>query len=432
MKVMVVGSGGREHALLWKLRQAAGVTGLVAVPGNAGIAEIATCKEAPLTPEALLQVAQAEGVDFTVVGPEVPLVAGVVDAFLAAGRKIFGPEKAAAQLEGSKAFAKAFMARHGIPAAASETFSDLAAALAYLKAQPFPTVIKDSALAAGKGVTIAADERQAVAALEGIFNGAEGKEVVIEEFLQGQELSLLFLTDGEAFSFLPLAQDYKQALEGDEGPMTGGMGVVAPAPLLTDAERGTVTETIVLPTLAGLKREGLRYRGVIFIGLMKTAKGVKVLEYNVRFGDPETQAVLPLLQSDVLELLLATAEGRLAEVQPAWSDEASATVVMAAPGYPGDYQKGIAITIPEEVKAQALIFHAGTVHTGPVHEGACGAQGQLASSGGRVLNVGATAATLTEAIAAAYQAVDAVDFPGAHFRRDIGGRLAKGPSDHDS
>ncbi len=421
MKVMVVGSGGREHALVWKLAESERVTELLAVPGNAGIAELARCLDAELTPETLLEVAKREGVDFTVVGPEVPLVAGVVDVFEAAGRRIFGPNRAAARLEGSKSFSKAFMARHEIPTAAYRSFTVLDEARAYLEShysgpQSYPVVVKDSNLAAGKGVTIAHTRAEAVGALEAVLKD-EG-EVVLETFLTGQEVSLLLLTDGDAVQLLPLAQDYKQAFDNDLGPMTGGMGAVAPVPLLSDAQLTAVMETIVTPTLAGLRAEGMTYRGVLFIGLMVTDTGVEVLEYNVRFGDPETQAVLPLLESDLLEQLEATAAGRLAGVTPRWSSAASACVVLASPGYPGGYPSGLPLTLPLTLPDNTRIFHAGTA----VEKNESGEE-RLVSSGGRVLNVVAWADTLAEAVMAAYRGVDAVDFPNAHRRRDIGGRL---------
>ena len=418
MKVMVVGGGGREHALVWKLTQSPRVGEIVAVPGNAGIAELARCIEAELTPEALLELAERERVDFTLIGPEVPLVAGVADVFEAAGRRVFGPNRAAARLEGSKVFAKEFMTSHNVPTAAYRSFTELGEAAAYLEAQPYPVVVKDSALASGKGVTVAHTRAEAIGALEAVFGTEEtgtGKtgEVVIEEYLTGQEVSLLLLTDGETATPLPLAQDYKQALDDDLGPMTGGMGAVAPVPLLNETQLAEVTKTVVTPTLKGLRAEGIVYRGVLFIGLMLTPEGVKVLEYNVRFGDPETQAVLPLLESDLLELLEATAAGRLAEVTPRWSDDAAACVVLAAPGYPGGYPTGLPLNVPDTLTDDTLVFHAGTTR----------ADGELVSSGGRVLNVVARAETLETAVEKAYVGVETVDFKNAHLRRDIGGRL---------
>ncbi len=345
------------------------------------------------------------------VGPELPLVAGVVNAFEAAGRRVFGPNRAAARLEGSKVFAKTFMARYNIPTAAYRSFTELREAVAYLDTHTYPLVVKDSALAAGKGVTVAHTRAEAVGALGAVFK--TGGEVVVEEFLTGQELSLLLLTDGETVRLLPPAQDYKQAFDGDLGPMTGGMGAVAPAPLLSEAQLAEVLRTVVRPTLAGLRAESVSYRGVLFIGLMITPSGVKVLEYNVRFGDPETQALLPLLEGDLLELLEATADGRLAGVTPRWSAGASACVVLVAPGYPGGYPTGLPLSVPETLPENTLVFHGGTVL----------AESGLVSSGGRVLSVVALAPTLAQAVAAAYTGVDAVDFPNAHRRRDIGGRF---------
>lgn len=413
MRVLVAGGGGREHALVKKLAQEG--LELFCAPGNAGIAEDAVCLPCDLSPEALLALARERRIDLTVVGPEAPLVAGVADRFEAAGLRLFGPNRAAARLEGSKSFAKAFMARHNVPTAVHRSFTDLVSALLYLDAVGLPVVVKDSNLAAGKGVTVAFERAVARNALENILGAPEGGEVVIERYLEGQELSLFVVTDGESYRLLPLAQDYKQAFDGDEGPMTGGMGAVAPVPLLDEAQLETVRRTIIEPTLSGLRAEGIRYRGVLFIGLMVTPGGIQVLEYNCRFGDPETQALLPLLDSSLLELLLAVTETRLAEHQLRWAERAAACVVLAAPGYPGAYPRGLPITLPPALPEGVSVLHAGTARQG----------GQLVSAGGRVLNVTAVAPGLAEATRRAYAGIQQIELPGAHYRRDIGARLVR-------
>ncbi len=413
MKVMLVGGGGREHALAWKLAQSPRLTALIAVPGNPGIAQLGECVSAPLTPEALLKVAQLARPDLTVVGPEAPLVAGLTDRFEAAGFAVVGPRRQAAQLEGSKRFAKAFMTRHGISTARYQSFTSLKEALAHVEEVGAPIVVKDSNLAAGKGVTVAQTPAEARAALEAIF-ATPNAEVVIEEALHGQEVSLLVLTDGEAALPLLLAQDYKQAYDGDRGPMTGGMGAVAPAPLLTPEQLEHAMTRIVQPTLRGLAAEGIVYRGVLYVGLMMTAQGPKVLEYNVRFGDPETQAVLPLLKDDLLELFLLLHAGQLTGRALNWRQQVAACIVMAAPGYPGNHARGIALMLPSRLGDGVTLFHAGTEL----------AQGRLISAGGRVLNVTALGDSLADALARAYDAVKTIGFPGAHYRRDIGWRLA--------
>ena len=410
----MVGSGGREHALAWKLAQSDRVDEVVVAPGNAGMRDVARTVDVPITVDALLELARGEAVDFTVVGPEAPLVAGIVDAFETAGLRIFGPSAEAARLEGSKRFAKEFMARHGIPTAAFKTFRDPAKARAYLHEVGAPIVVKDSALAAGKGVTVARTLPEAEVAVEAVFE-REGAEVVIEELLEGQEISLLVFTDGLAYRPMVLAQDYKQAQEGDVGPMTGGMGAVAPAALLSSAQQWQTMTKVVEPTLKALNADGIAYQGVLFIGLMMTADGAKVLEFNVRFGDPETQAVLPLLDNDLLRVLESVVDRRLARLELCWTGRKAACVVLAAPGYPGSYPKGIPIDIPDDLGPDVIVFHAGTDR----------AEGRLVSSGGRVLNVVATADTLEDAVARAYAAADRIGFPGVYLRRDIGGRLLR-------
>ncbi len=409
MKVLIVGGGGREHALAWKLARSPRVREILAAPGNAGISPLARCVEVS-TPEALLALAEAEGVDLTVVGPEAPLVAGVVDLFEAAGLRIVGPGREAARLEGSKRFAKAFMTRHGVPTAAYEAFTELEVALTYLEHASLPIVVKDSNLAAGKGVTVARARQEAQEAVRGVLT--RGGELVIEDFLEGRELSLILLLDGATAKPMLLAQDHKRLLEGDTGPMTGGMGTVAPVPF-NEAQWAEVMDEVVAPTLRGLEAEGLFYKGVLFIGLMVTAAGVRVLEYNVRLGDPETQVVLPLLENDLLDVFEALLDGRLHEMTLRWSQESAACVVMAAPGYPGAYEKGVPLDIPESDNVTA--FHAGTSWQ----------DGRLVSSGGRVLGVTAVGAGLRAALDKAYGGVAKIGFPGAQYRRDLGRGLTK-------
>ena len=411
-RVLIIGGGGREHAIIKALKRSPQQPKLFCSPGNAGIAADAVILESEQDTSSLVALAKREHVDLCIVGPEVPLVAGLVDALTEAGVRAFGPSQGAARLEGSKAVSKAFMKRRGIPTANHETFTDLDAALSYLETCLYPTVVKNSELAAGKGVTVAPTQEQAEAAVRTILPGGE---LVIEDFLEGQEVSYLLFSDGQSFAPLLLAQDYKQALDGDAGPMTGGMGTVCPAPLLTPEQQRFVETQIVEPTLAGLRAEGSPFKGVLFIGLMVTSRDVKVLEYNVRFGDPETQVVLPLLETDLLDVFDAVIDERLAKTELKWRAAATACVVMAAPGYPGSYPKDIPITLPD-LPNQVEILHAGTKRLGE----------QLVSSGGRVLNIVAGADTLPEALKLAYETVAATDFPGAHFRRDIGGRLQQG------
>src|SRR6056297_2916730 len=382
MKVLLIGSGGREHALAWALAASPRVSEVLATPGNAGIAELARIVT-PADDDALLRLAARERVDLAVIGPEAP-----------------------------KAYAKAFMERCGVPTATFATFSALDPALDHLRRVGAPIVVKDSYLAAGKGVTVADDEAQAEAALRQLF-ARPNAEVVLEERLVGQELSVMALTDGRSWLPLPLAQDHKQIGEGDVGPMTGGMGAVAPVPLLSDAQRQRVDREIVEPVLQGLRDEGTDYRGALFLGVMWTEAGPKLLEINVRLGDPETQTVLPLMENDLAVVLEALDQRRLHEVAPVWRPGAAATVVVAAPGYPGAYPKGLPVSVPEGREADTWVFHAGTRRE----------HGRLLSSGGRILAVTAVDADVPGAVAKAYREVDRIDVPGGVHRRDIGGRL---------
>jgi phosphoribosylamine--glycine ligase len=414
VKVLLIGAGGREHTLAWKLAQSPRVSEVVAAPGNPGMAGLARVVPAELEPQALLALARSEAADLVVVGPEAPLVAGLVDMLEAEGFRVFGPSRAAARLEGSKAFAKEFMRRHGVPTANYRTFERLDEALAYVQEQGAPLVVKDSALAAGKGVTVASRTPEATAAVERVFERA-GARVVIEERLEGQEFSYLVFTDGRTWREMPIAQDYKQAQDGDHGHMTGGMGAVAPVELLDESTRELVRREVVERTLAGLRADGVAYRGVLYFGLMLTGDGPKLLEYNVRLGDPETQVVLPLLENDLVDIMSAVIDGRLADIEIGWRDLCAACVVMSAPGYPGPYRKGVPLRVFES-SDRLLVFHAGTAAV----------EGGLVSSGGRVLNVVAVAGELAQAVALAYEGVRRIDFPGAHYRRDIGARLLGG------
>ena len=408
MKVLVVGSGGREHALLWKAAQSPLVERLYAAPGNAGMEALAERVPWNGEVEALADWALEAGIDLTLVGPEAPLVEGIADAFWERGLKVFGPTQKAAMIEGSKAFAKSLMERYGIPTARYRTFQDPLLALEYLEEVGVPIVIKDSGLAAGKGVTVAFDLHTAKQAVANILNRAEGGEVVIEEYLEGEEATVLALTDGKTVLPLLPSQDHKRLLDGDQGPMTGGMGAVAPYPM-DGATLRRVEEEILWPLVRGLEAEGVVYRGVIYAGLMLTREGPKVLEFNARFGDPEAQAVLPLLQSDLVELALKVAEGRLQGTRLSWREGAAACVVLAAPGYPENTRKGIPLHLPEPPEG-VLVFHAGTRREG----------GRLVSAGGRVLNVVGLGKDLKEALERAYAFIPRIGFPGAVYRRDIG------------
>ena len=421
MKVLVVGGGGREHALCWTLAASPLCHKLFCAPGNAGIAEDAECVAiAAEDIDGLLAFVKEEAIDYVVVGPEAPLVLGLVDRLTAAGVKSFGPTQAAAELEGSKGFTKDLCAKYGIPTGAYARFTEAEAAKAYVREQGAPIVVKADGLAAGKGVTVAMTKDEALAAIdaamaEGAFGDA-GAELVIEAYLDGEEASFFALVDGDFALPLAAAQDHKQVFDGDKGPNTGGMGAYSPAPVMTPALIEETMERIIRPTVAGMKAEGRPFKGVLFAGLMITAEGPQLIEYNVRFGDPECQVILMRLMSDLLPALIACSDGVLSSFDLRWYEEAALTVVMAAEGYPGSYQKGTAISGLETAEGNSddiKIFHAGTKR---------GENGELLANGGRVLGVTAMAPDIAEAQARAYTAVDKVDWSQGFCRRDIGWR----------
>ena len=420
MKILVIGSGGREHALVWKLKQSPRVTEIFCAPGNAGIGELATNVPVPISDHAaLVKFAQEEGIGLTVVGPDDALAAGIVDHFEHAGLRVFGPTQAAARLESSKVFAKEFMQRHGIPTAASGHFTDSAAAHRFCQTSKYPLVIKADGLALGKGVIIAQTPWEAAEAIHAIMEkrqfGAAGDRVVIVEFLTGQECSVHALVDGEHYLLFPAAQDHKQIFDGDKGPNTGGMGTFSPPEKLVTPEIiERIHREVMEPFMAGLKKDNLRFRGLLFPGLMLTPEGPKLLEFNCRFGDPETQVLLPRLQNDLADLLEATIDGTLDTITPAWDPRPAVCVIMASGGYPGSYTKGKKITGIAEAEALegVTVFHAGTQWD----------EKDLATAGGRVLGVTALGADLRAAQARAYEAVARIHFEGATFRRDIGAK----------
>jgi phosphoribosylamine--glycine ligase len=425
MKVLIIGSGGREHVLTWTIKQSPKVTKIYCAPGNGGMADIAECVEIKAEDiPGLLKFAEEKAIDLTVVGPEAPLAAGIVDEFEKAGLKVFGPNKAAAQLEGSKVFAKEFMKRHGIPTAGFQVFDNKEAAAKFLdalKKDDFPVVIKAEGLAAGKGVLICRNIEEAGVAVaqimaEKVFKSA-GDRIVIEEFLEGEEASILAISDGKNFVMLDSSQDHKRIFDNDEGPNTGGMGAYSPAPVVTPELFQTIAQQVIKPTIDGMRKDGTPFKGVLYAGLMLTADGPKVLEYNVRFGDPEAQAVLPRLKTDLLDVMLAACDGKLAGTVLEWDPRSCVCVVMASGGYPGDYEKGKEIFGLDAVKERkdAVVFHAGTQLEG----------GKIVTSGGRVLGVTSLGATIEEAIRKAYQAVAKIKFEKCFYRRDIGHRAWK-------
>lgn len=420
MKVLVVGGGGREHALVWKIAQSPRVEKVFCAPGNAGIAQHAACVRIKADDiEGLLAFARSEGVELTVVGPEAPLAAGIVDAFEAAGGKIFGPRREAARLETSKVFAKEVMLRYGVPTAEAAVFDAPGGAKEYVRRLGGPCVVKADGLAAGKGVIVAESAAEAEAAIVEIMEakafGAAGARVLVEERLCGEEASVLALTDGEAVLPLLPAQDHKPVYDGDRGPNTGGMGAYAPAPVVTPELLSRITSEILVPTVRGLKEEGIAYQGVLYAGLMLTQDGPRVLEFNVRFGDPEAQPLLYLWAGDLVEALEAVTLGGLRDVELAWHPGAAVCVVLASAGYPGSYRKGCVIKGLDDLPPDVMVFHAGTGLK----------DGEFVTSGGRVLGVTARGKDVQEAVRLAYKAVDRISFEGMHCRRDIGQKALK-------
>lgn len=416
MNVLLIGSGGREHALAWKLAASPLLTKLYAAPGNPGVAEEAECVSLDVADHAsIVAFAKDNAIDLVVVGPEAPLVAGLADALSSAGIRVFGPSAAAAQLEGSKGFTKDLCARFDIPTAAYGRFNNAPKAKAYARNVGAPIVVKADGLAAGKGVTVAMTLDEALEAIDACFEGAFGEagaEVVVEEFLEGEEASFFCLCDGKTALPFGTAQDHKRVGEGDTGPNTGGMGAYSPAPVMSDDVIETVMAEIVNPTLAGMAEIGMPFSGVLFVGLMMTKDGPKLIEYNVRFGDPECQVLMMRLKDDLLVLLNAAVDGQLAHMSARWRDEAALTVVLAANGYPATPEKGSVIRGVQEAETHGVkIFHAGTALDG---------EGRLIASGGRVLNVTATGKTVSDAQLRAYETVDRIDWPEGFCRRDIG------------
>ena len=422
MRILVIGGGGREHALVWKLAQSPKVDKIFVCPGNPGMKNLAECVALPLTDlEAVADFAEKESIALTVVGPEATLVAGIVDVFNKRGLAIFGPTAAAAEIEGSKAFSKQLMAKYGIPTAFFKICEDIETAKAYIMEKGAPIVVKADGLAAGKGVVVAMTEAEALAAVDDIMGdlkfGGAGARVVLEEYMEGEEASLLAFTDGETIVPMVAAQDHKRVYDADEGPNTGGMGAYAPAPVMTDRLKEKCVELVLKPTIAAMKAEGRKYQGCLYAGLMIKGEDIKVVEFNARFGDPETQVVLPLLASDLVEVMLACAQGRLHEVKVEWSDAATVCVVMASGGYPGSYEQGLPITGLAEANSlsDTIVFHAGTKEIGDT----------IVTAGGRVLGVTATGSDIRAAKDKAYAAVKLIDFKDAHYRHDIAWRALK-------
>lgn len=422
MNVMVIGGGGREHALVWKLKQSPRVRTVYCTPGNAGIMKLcAPVAVAADDYKGLAAFARAQDVRLTIVGPEVPLCGGIVNVFHNAGLQIFGPDSAGARLEGSKIFAKQFMQRHGIPTAAFEVFENVEKALGYVRKRGAPVVVKADGLAGGKGVSVCRTVEEAEQAVRAMLEqrvfGEAGRRILIEECLTGEEASIIALTDGKTIKALEPAQDHKRVYDNDEGPNTGGMGAYSPAPVVTGRVMREVEEKVLQPVLRGLQKEKIDYHGVIYAGLMIEREQVRVLEFNVRFGDPEAQVVLPRLRSDLFEVCMAVVEGRLSGVRLEWDARPAVCVVMASGGYPGAYHKHVPITGLEAVEkmADVMVFHAGTEER----------KGAVVTNGGRVLGVTALGRTMPETIERVYDAVEQIHFEHAHFRWDIGAKAVR-------
>ena len=415
MKVLIIGSGGREHAICYALSKSSKVTEIHAIPGNPGIAKLGTCHNASVEDlEYILKFVEEYNIDLTVVGPEVPLCMGLTDLLEAHGHKVFGPCKAAATLEGSKAFSKDFMKRHNIPTAAYANVDNYEDAVKELQSFSYPVVIKADGLAAGKGVVICEDEETALKTLkefliDGALSGA-GKTVVLEEFLTGFECSLLCFTDSETIIPMVTAKDHKQIFDGNLGPNTGGMGTISPNPFMPDNMDSVLKTEILDPFMKGLKEDNLDFRGVIFIGLMIENSHAKVLEFNVRFGDPETQVIMLRLESDIYDIMYATATKTLKDVNISWSDDVAGCVVLSSKGYPGSYPKGLVITGLDDVDDDIIVFHAGTKEV----------DSKIVTNGGRVLNVCTTGNSLDEVRNKIYNAIEKIDFDGKYCRKDIG------------
>ena len=415
VNILVIGSGGREHALFWKLKESPLTDSIYALPGNPGMGE--QIDISATDNEAILRFAKEKEIGLVVVGPEIPLTNGLVDELESAGIRAFGPRANAAELEGSKSFAKDLMKKYGIPTARYEVFTEAEPARAYIRKEGAPIVVKADGLAAGKGVIVAMSEQEALDAIDTIMEdntfGKAGTRVVIEEFMEGEEASLLAFTDGKIIRPMISAQDHKRALDGDKGPNTGGMGTYAPAPVMTPEMTERAIEEILKPTIAAMAKEGRVYRGCLYLGLMITKDGPKVVEFNARFGDPETQVVLPLLDGDLVQIMCACSDGTLADVPIHWKDGAAVCVVLAAGGYPASYEKGNEIHgIADAEKTGALVFHAGTAEK----------DGKLATNGGRVLGVVGMGADIASAVHSAYAAAEKISFKDAYYRKDIAHR----------